>query len=410
MSSDNASRAGSPKKRRDTTSDPGQDAPRVEPYQLPRWDAQGKPVPVPASPKAKPGTGTVEDVTPESLKPPTASEIRQIHEDAYNEGFESGFEQGMKQGQASGQAEGYKAGYDSGEQEGLSAGDKAGREAAQQEESERVSAELAPLAGLFEQISALPGQQSEELESGLVALAVRIARNVIDAELALNPAHIQSLVQAAVQALPSAEERFTLEINPQDASYVERVADPHWNLVPTPAISRGGCVIRTRFSYVDYTLEHRYRQQVSNLLAHAGLSEHLTEMETPWPLPPAEPAPGAPDSQSGTDPETRDPKTTDSETAGSEIAGSETTTGTATAEVDARESAEAEPSAADHPDDAESALTGADARSPADPDTDDDPEPDADPDPEPVADRTAEPDDESQPDQTRSPTTDGDDA
>lgn len=266
---------------------PKGDAPHVETYQLPRWDAQGRPV---QDPKAnKPDPGSVEDVNPESLKPPTADEIRQIHEDAYNEGFESGFEQGMKQGQATGQAEGYKAGYDSGEQEGLSAGNKAGMLAAQQAEEERISAELAPLGELLTQIKAVLGQQTDDLQSGLVALATRIARNVIDAELTLNPDHIQNLVHAAVQALPNADERFTLELNPEDEALVKRIAEPHWNLVPTTSVSRGGCIIRTRFSYVDYSLEHRYRQQVSNLLAHAGLSEQLTAMESPWPLPAAEP-------------------------------------------------------------------------------------------------------------------------
>lgn len=266
---------------------PKGDAPHVETYQLPRWDAQGRSVP---DPKAnKPDPGSVEDVNPESLKPPTADEIRQIHEDAYNEGFESGFEQGMKQGQATGQAEGYKAGYDSGEQEGLSAGNKAGMLAAQQAEEARISAELAPLAELLTQIRAVLGQQTGDLKSGLVALATRIARNVIDAELTLNPDHIQNLVHAAVQALPNADERFTLELNPEDEALVKRIAEPHWNLVPTASVSRGGCIIRTRFSYVDYSLEHRYRQQVSNLLAHAGLSEQLTAMESPWPLPAAKP-------------------------------------------------------------------------------------------------------------------------
>lgn len=266
---------------------PKGEAPHVETYQLPRWDAQGRPV---SDPKTnKPEAGSVEDVNPDSLKPPTADEIRQIHEDAYNEGFESGFEQGMKQGQATGQAEGYKAGYDSGEQEGLSAGNKAGMLAAQQAEEERINAELAPLAELLTQIKAVLGQQTGDLQSGLVALATRIARNVIDAELTLNPDHIQNLVHAAVQALPNADERFTLELNPEDEAMVKRIAEPHWNLVPTASVSRGGCIIRTRFSYVDYSLEHRYRQQVSNLLAHAGLSEQLTAMESPWPLPAADP-------------------------------------------------------------------------------------------------------------------------
>lgn len=272
-------------------------APHIEPYQLPRWDALGKAIETPKD--SRPDSGTVEDVADtEHLKSPTADDIRQIHEDAYNEGFESGFEQGMKQGQATGQAEGHKAGLDSGKQEGLKAGHEAGLIAGKEAETERISAELAPLSELLKQLQDLLPEQKSDLESGLVVLATRIARNVIDAEMSLQPDHINQLVHAAVQALPNADERFTLELNPDDVQYVSTIAEPHWNLVPTPAVTRGGCVIRTRFSYIDYSLEHRYRQQVSNLLAHIGLSERLTELEQPWTLPEADSDAG---SDAGTD-------------------------------------------------------------------------------------------------------------
>lgn len=262
----------------------------VETYRLPRWDAQGNLV---EDPRRQPEAP--EDVDEVSVRAPTAEEIRQIHEDAYNEGFESGYEQGLRQGQQDGQKQGHQEGYAAGEQAGREAGEKAGYEAASAAEETRIQEHLQPLAGVLRELSALLPEQEAALKDGLLALAVRIARNVIDAELALKPDHIGELVHTAIQALPNADERLTVELNPDDLALVERVADSHWTLEPVPAITRGGCIVRTRFSYIDYTLEHRFRQQVSNLLAHVGLSEQLAAFEQPWPLPPADAEPGAPE-------------------------------------------------------------------------------------------------------------------
>ncbi|MHA7878423.1 MAG: flagellar assembly protein FliH [Saccharospirillum sp.] len=252
----------------------------VETWELPRWDAQGEPV-TPQKPALKPSE---EDVEPDSVVLPTAEELKTLHEDAYNEGFESGYEQGLRQGQQDGQKQGYEAGYQSGETAGREAGDAAGREAALAEENTRIEQALKPLGQLLQGLNGYLTEQQSDLESGLIALALRLARQVIDAELVVAPEHIEHLVHAAVQALPNADERIRIELHPDDLSLLERTADSHWTLVANESLSRGGCLVKTRFSYVDYTLEHRYRQQVSHLLAHYGLSTHLQRLEQPWGL------------------------------------------------------------------------------------------------------------------------------
>lgn len=255
----------------------------VETYRLPKWDANGDLIE-----ERRQGMSS-EDMEEIEIEPPTAEEIRQIHEDAYNEGFESGYEQGLRQGQQDGQKQGHQEGYVAGEQAGRETGEKAGFESAKTAEDERIQQHLEPLAGVLADLKAALPEQEAALKDGLVALAVRIARNVIDAELTLKPDHIGALVHTAVQALPNADERLTVELHPEDLALVKKVADSHWQLEPKADISRGGCIVKTRFSYIDYTLEHRYRLQVSNLLAHMGLSEQLSEFERPWTLPAAEP-------------------------------------------------------------------------------------------------------------------------
>lgn len=262
---------------------PDRDELDVEAYHLPRWDADGNLV----EQRVRQKPAVTEDIEEESVRPPTAEEIRRIHEDAYNDGFESGYEQGMRQGRQDGQHEGHREGYDQGESAGREAGEQAGFEAARETEDTRIGEHLAPLAEVLEGLKAMLPEQEAALQDGLVALAVRISRNLLDAELSLKPEHIEALVHAAVQALPNADERLTIELHPDDRALVERVADSHWTLKDNAQLSRGGCLVRTRYSYIDYSLEHRFRQQVSNLLARAGLSERLAEFEAPWPLPPA---------------------------------------------------------------------------------------------------------------------------
>lgn len=259
----------------------------VETYRLPRWDANGNLI----DDRPKPVATVTEDIQEAEVKPPTAEEIRQIHDDAYNEGFESGYQQGMRQGQQEGHKAGHQEGFQAGEQAGRGVGEQAGYDAAMKIEEARIAEALVPLKQLLDQWQAVLPKQEAALQEGLVALAVRLTRNLFDAELALKPQHIQSLVHSAIQALPNADERLTVELHPDDLALVESIADSHWNLHADPQLSRGGCRIRSRFSYVDYSLEHRFRQQVSNLLGQAGLSERLEELAEPWPLPKASDTP-----------------------------------------------------------------------------------------------------------------------
>lgn len=256
----------------------------VETYRLPRWDAQGNLI----DDRPKPIATVTEDIEDVQIQPPSAEEVRQIHDDAFNEGFESGYQQGMKQGQQEGHKAGHQQGYEVGEQAGRGVGEQAGYDAALKVEQSRIDQELEPLKAVLEQLQGLLPKQEAALREGMVALAVRLARNLFDAELVLKPDHIQALVHSAIQALPNADERLTIELHPDDLALVEPIADSHWTLQAGAELNRGGCRVRSRFSYIDYSLEHRFRQQVSNLLAQSGLSERLEELSQSWPLPAAD--------------------------------------------------------------------------------------------------------------------------
>ncbi len=239
--------------------------PDVENLQLPTWDKHGNEIHKAVTPQAKPTQ--VEDVSEESLKVPTLKEVESIREEAYNEGFEQGFQNGLGQGHREGVVEGKKEGYEVGYQEGLTAGMTTGHEQTVAEERVKTDDKLTVLASVANELKNQLGQEQSELEKALLVLSIKIARQVLQDELHLDPNHIAVVVHAAVQSLPNPDEKLTVLLNSSDLEFVSSFADSHWTLEADESISAGGCKIKSKYSYVDYTLEHRFDNAVSQLVA-----------------------------------------------------------------------------------------------------------------------------------------------
>lgn len=270
---------------------------KVEDYALPRWDRYGNPV----NPEKKPIKPTaVEEVAEEEIKLPTLEDLEAIREQAYNEGFEQGYESGMKEGHRVGEQAGHSEGQEKGYQEGLEKGSEAGRDQALKEEQSKTDQKLSVLDAATEALkNQLPMEQAE-LEQALLSLSVRIARQVIQDELTLEEKHIAQVVHAAVQSLPNPDDKLELSVNPEDYDVVSNLADSHWTVIKDESISAGGCQVKSGFSLIDYTLEHRFSNAVSHFLSELNrddderLSEPLSE-ETLMPPKDSEPEVDAPE-------------------------------------------------------------------------------------------------------------------
>jgi len=100
------------------------------------------------------------------------------------------------------------------------------------------------------------------LEANLHALALAVARQVIDREVAAAPEIVAELVRRAL-ALVDVPDAITVRVNPADVAGVEAlrhgpddgVALPAFALVADPALSRGGCVVETPGRLVDGRVE-----------------------------------------------------------------------------------------------------------------------------------------------------------
>lgn len=260
------------------------DAEGVAEYTLPEWDRQGNPVaPKVAPQKEVPPTpvDNNEDLNETHVSAPTVKELEEIREQAYNEGFEQGYEEGLKQGKVAGLEEGKASGYAEGLQQGTEQGAAKAEQAAKLDYDKQRQETFAVFIDAVNELKGYRKQDQDALEQALASLSLRLAQQIIQDEMRLQPKHIIPVVHATVESLPNPDESLTLYLNPLDIPIVAEVADSHWTLQPDESITRGGCQVKSGFSYVDYTLEHRFSSAVRSLLHHIKPTDAESDALTP---------------------------------------------------------------------------------------------------------------------------------
>ena len=167
-------------------------------------------------------------------------------QNAVEEGYQQGQREGYESGQARGSAEGYAA--------GLAEGQSAGRRQAMQQVHDRFDELAGPLDGMFAQL----GQMVEEFRSAqrkeVVDLVGKVARQVIRAELALQPVQLLALVDEALAAMPPTRDGIEVCLNPEELKRITEL-DPvraaKWSLLPDPSLQAGECRVRAGDNEVD---------------------------------------------------------------------------------------------------------------------------------------------------------------
>ncbi|MDR1855492.1 MAG: flagellar assembly protein FliH [Azoarcus sp.] len=240
-------------------------------WEPPNFDAPPPPLPEPEPPP--------EAAAPEPQAPPpeeapayhlpTVAEIEQMHEEARRAGYE--------EGEAEGREAGYADGRQSGYEEGRKLGYDEGRTAAA-DEARRLR-ELT--TKLDEALTTLDAEVAEEL----MALAIELARKVLQHTLAVEPESVASVVRAALQSLPQA--RAQIFLNPADVALTNKLlgeilAQGGHLLVEDASVSPGGCRVEAGGAQIDATMETRWKRVL----------ESLGRQHSPWlsTAPPAAPA------------------------------------------------------------------------------------------------------------------------
>ena len=172
----------------------------------------------------------------------SAEEWQAALSDGYRQGQREGYEAGLDQGRADG--------FPVGQSEGLQRGVEEGRAMALAQLDELSKPIDAMLKGLKKLKTDMRAAQRKEV----VDLVGKIARQVIRAELALQPVQLLALVEEALSVMPPSRDQVEVFLNPEELRRVLEL-DPKrakkWTLLPDPALEPGECRVRSGDNEVD---------------------------------------------------------------------------------------------------------------------------------------------------------------
>jgi len=160
---------------------------------------------------------------------PTAEEVENIHQQAYQEGFAA-----LPGGQGQGRC-------------GTGA-----------------------VALLMSALDKALNQFDETLSNELLSLALEVAKQMLREALRVRPELVLPVIREAVNSLPPASQHPHLKLHPEDAALVRSLmADElnhfHWKLIEDSRVERGGCRVETANSEVDATMESRWKRILAAL-------------------------------------------------------------------------------------------------------------------------------------------------
>jgi flagellar assembly protein FliH len=143
--------------------------------------------------------------------------------------------------------------------------------AAQADINKRVAelnSRIARLDAILKLLSRPLEDLDSEVEKQLTLLALTVGKQMVRRELKTDPAQVIAVIRESVARLPVSARDVRVHLHPEDAAVVrEHLSAPTseraWNIVEDPALSRGGCVVRTDTSQIDARLDSRLNAVVS---------------------------------------------------------------------------------------------------------------------------------------------------
>jgi flagellar assembly protein FliH len=166
--------------------------------------------------------------------------------DGYRHGQQDGYDAGLVLGRNEGLQEGHAEGHAAGLAQGLAEG--RAQALAQFEQASK------PLDTMLRSLKKMRADLKSAQRKEVVDLVGKIARQVIRAELALQPVQLLALVDEALAAMPPTRDEVEVFLNPEELKRVSEL-DPKrakkWNLLADPALEAGECRVRAGDHEVD---------------------------------------------------------------------------------------------------------------------------------------------------------------
>jgi len=192
-------------------------------------------------------------------------ERRPVENKTPEEQIDAGYQEGLTQGRIEGVALGKKEGLKLGQEEGIAKGMQEGLQRAQKD----VDAKIAEMDELMTHLTHAMNDQDYMLEQALLNVVTEVARTVVGRELEIDSSHILNVVRQALGALPPSRDNVKIFVNTADVTVLKEAqerAGENWRVLPDDAVAKGGCRVETDQSLVDYTVEHRFKAMIEQLL------------------------------------------------------------------------------------------------------------------------------------------------
>lgn len=153
--------------------------------------------------------------------------------------------------------------------EGFNKGQKEGYQAGMQKAQVEMNETMAHLNRIISQLMHPLAEQREELEQALVHLTSGIAKSIVKMEIDFDTESLLNMVGQAVNCLPEGSENIQILVHPRDAELMrkanyEKMLD--WKIIADSSLVSGGCIVKTDFSYIDYTLDTQFQLTVDKMI------------------------------------------------------------------------------------------------------------------------------------------------
>lgn len=170
---------------------------------------------------------------------------------SYQEEFDNGFQEGVQKGHEQGYQDGLNQGIQAGLNQGIEQGKNQGWQDGMQQATIQVETALQASNQLIEQIQQAFHQHVKQQSEMIADLVLKVSRQVIRAELTLQPSQLIHLIEETLAQLPEERTELKIFLNPQDTQRLkdlvpEQVAS--WDLVPDDTLSIGSCRVVTKES------------------------------------------------------------------------------------------------------------------------------------------------------------------
>jgi len=189
-----------------------------------------------------------------------------------NKQWQASVSQGFEQGQRDGYEIGLSRGTEDGFEAGRAAGQEQGREEGRHETLVAYDQLARPVDAMLKSLKKLRADYRAAQRKEVVDLVAKVARQVIRAELALQPVQIMALVDETLATMPPTREEIDVFLNPEELKRISEL-DPkrakRWNLIADAHLDPGECRIKAGDNEVDAGCHQRLAavmEQVDNQL------------------------------------------------------------------------------------------------------------------------------------------------